>query len=131
MTFLERWFEEVWNKGREDAIDEMALPDAKTEGLEHPDGTLVQGREAFKAFHKQFLASFSNIHIDVVQTVTEGDMTMARCVVSAKHTGDGLGFPASQKEVTFTGMCLARLKNGKLAEAWNNFDLGTVLRQLR
>ena len=32
MTFMERWYEEVWNKGRESAIDEMAEPDAVAHG---------------------------------------------------------------------------------------------------
>jgi hypothetical protein len=28
-------------------------------------------------------------------------------------------------------MCLVRLHDGKLAEAWNNFDLDSVYRQLQ
>jgi len=131
MTFLEKWFEEVWNKGRVEAIDEMTNLDARTYGLEHPDGTEVNGRQAFKVFHKQLCSSFTDIHIDVTHTVTEGDMTMARCVVTGTHSGDGLGILATGKRITFSGMCLARLKDGKLAEAWNNFDLGTMYRQLQ
>jgi steroid delta-isomerase-like uncharacterized protein len=131
VTFLERWFEEVWNKGREEAIDEMTVSNPQTYGLEHPDGTEVQGRDAFKAFHKQLCSSFTQIHIDVKQTITEGDMIAARCVVTGVHSGDGLGMPATGKQVTFTGMCFARLEDGKLAEAWNNFDLGSMYRQLR
>ena len=131
MTFLERWFEEVWNKGREEAIDEMAIEDAKTHGLEQPDGTPVKGRQAFKDFHKLFRSAFSNIHIKVEDTLTEGDKTMARCVVTGIHTGPGLGMPATGKPVQFTGMCIVRLEDGKLAEAWNNFDMGTMYRQLQ
>ena len=131
MTFLERWFEEVWNKGREAAIDEMAVPDAKTHGLEHPDGTAVDGRAAFKDFHRAFCAGFSDIHIKVEHTITEGDLTMAHCFVTARHTGNGLGMPPTGKPVKFSGMCLARIQDGKLVEAWNNFDLPTMYRQLQ
>ena len=131
MTFLERWFEEVWNKKREEAIDEMAIPAAKTHGLEHPDGTAVKGREAFKDFHKLFCSAFSDIHIKVEDTLTEGDKTVARCLVTATHTGPGLGIAPTGKPVSFTGMCMVRLENGKIAEAWNNFDLGTMYRQLQ
>jgi len=131
MTFLERWFEEVWNKGNEKAIDEMALPDANTHGLEHPGGKPVHGRDAFKVFHQQFLSAFSNVHIKVERTITEGDMTMAQCVVTGVHSGAGLGIPPTNKAVKFTGMCLARLQDGKLAEAWNNFDLASMYRQIQ
>lgn len=130
MTFLERWFEEVWNNKREAAIDEMAIPDATGHGLEHPDGMEVKGREGFKDFHKLFCSAFSDIHVKVEDTVTEGDKTMARCVVTATHTGPGLGKPATGRAVRFTGMCLVHLKDGKLVEAWNNFDLATMYRQL-
>lgn len=131
MTFLERWFEEVWNQGREETIDEMSRSDAKTHGLFHPDGTEVRERQGFKAFHKQFQASFSSIHVSIEKTVTEGDLTAAYCVISGVHSGDGLGWPATGKRVTFTGMCLARLEDGKLAEAWNCFDFGSMYRQLQ
>ncbi|HMF54417.1 MAG TPA: ester cyclase [Edaphobacter sp.] len=130
MTFLEQWFEEVWNKGRIEAIDEMSCPDVITHGLEHADGTRVNGRAAFKVFHKQLRASFSNIHIDVMHTLSQGDITMAHCVVTGVHSGDGLGMPATGRRVSFTGMCLVRLEGGKAAEAWNNFDLASVYRQL-
>jgi predicted ester cyclase len=128
MAFLERWFEEVWNKGNENAIDEMAQPDAITHGLEHPDGTPVTGKQAFKDFHKKLLSTFSKIHIQVEQTLHEGDMTVARCLVTAVYPG--LGPEGKPQEVKFTGMCMVRLKDGKLAEAWNNFDLGSVYRQI-
>ena len=32
MTILDRWFEEVWNKGRESAIDEMLYHEAAGHG---------------------------------------------------------------------------------------------------
>lgn len=131
MTFLEKWFDEVWNKGHAEAIDEMTTPGFKAHGLEHPDGTEVQGRDAFKAFQKQFRSSFTEIQADVQQTVTEGELAMARCVMTGVHTGDGLGLPATGKRVTFTGMCLVRLEDGKAAEAWNNFDLASMYRQLQ
>jgi steroid delta-isomerase-like uncharacterized protein len=131
MTFLEEWFEEVWNKGREEAIDEMLLPDARTYGLHHPDESQAIGRQAFKSFYKQFRSSFVDIHIEVKQTVTEGNWTMARCEGTGTHTGDGLGWPATGKRVKFTGMCLVRLEDGRAAEAWNQFDFGTLYRQLQ
>jgi predicted ester cyclase len=131
VTFLEKWFEEVWNNGRQGTIDEMMLPDITTHGLEHPDGTEVDGKTAFKAFHKQLCASFSEIHVEVTQTVAGGDWEAAHCVVSGVHTGDGLGLPATGRRVSFTGMCMVRLQNGRAAEAWNNFDLSSMYRQLR
>jgi predicted ester cyclase len=130
MTLLEHWFEEVWNKGREDAIDELSTPDVIAHGLTHPDGTEVKGRAEFKEFYRAFKSAFTNIHIEVEDTVTEGDKTLARCLVTAMHTGEGIGKAATGKDVRFTGMCLIRVKDGKMAEAWNNFDFMAMFQQL-
>lgn len=34
-NILDRWFEEVWNDGRAEAIDELAAPDIVSHGLDH------------------------------------------------------------------------------------------------
>jgi predicted ester cyclase len=130
MTFMERWFEEVWNKGREDAIDEMMSPSTQGHGLKGPDGKEVDGIAAFKSFHRTFHSAFFNIHVKVEETVTEGDRTVARCIVTGLHTGDGLGKPSTGKPVTFHGMSMVRLKDGKIVESWNNFDFMTMYKQL-
>ncbi|HEY0161534.1 MAG TPA: ester cyclase [Edaphobacter sp.] len=130
MTFLEHWVEEVWNKGRAEAIDLLVLPNVIHHGLLHPDGTPVENHTAFRAFHKQFRASFSDLYIKVEQTITEGNLTVARCTVTATHTGDGLGYPATGRPVRITGIIIARIEDGLLAEAWNQFDFASLIQQV-
>jgi steroid delta-isomerase-like uncharacterized protein len=131
MTFAERWFEEVWNKGREDAIDEMMSPQTVGHGLTHPEGREVDGMTAFRSFHKTFRSAFPNMHIKVEDTITEGDRTAARCLVTGTHTGEALGgkLPTG-KSVKFYGMTMFRVKDGKIVESWNNFDFTTMYKQL-
>lgn len=46
------------------------------------------------------------------------------------HTGEFFGIPPTGKSVTFSGMHLMRIADGKIAEHWgNNDDLG-LMRQL-
>ena len=54
----------------------------------------------------------------------------ARCLVRAKHEGEGLGIAATKSPVEFTGMTIVRVKDGKLVEGWNNFDFMTMNRQI-
>ena len=129
MTFMERWFEEVWNKGRESAIDEMAEPNAIAHGLGEDGGDVV-GLENFKLFFRRFQAALSDIHVKVEDVVTEGDRTVARVKVTAKHTGESLGIPAKGNKVEFSGVSIARLKDGRIAEAWNHFDFPTMYKQM-
>jgi steroid delta-isomerase-like uncharacterized protein len=128
MTFLERWFDEVWNKGRESAIDEMAQPDAIAHGLgSEPD---VMGVDGFKEYFRTLQSALTDIRIEVQETITEGDKAAARVLVRAKHTGGSLSIPAKGNDVEFSGVVITRLKDGKITEAWNYFDFATMYKQM-
>ena len=68
---VRRWFEEVWNKRRESAIDEMMPADAITHGLGPQP---LRGNTAFKPFFHSFSQAFTDLKVDVLRTVTQGDI---------------------------------------------------------
>ncbi|MEP7148387.1 MAG: ester cyclase [Acidobacteriota bacterium] len=118
-TLLHRWFDEVWNQKREEAIDEMMTEDVVIHGL--GDEPIV-GRENFKPFFRSFVSAFPDIHVTVEDAVSEGDKMSCRCIVRGTHTGDGLGFPPTNMPVEFTGGGLCTLTDGRFSEVWNEFD---------
>lgn len=129
-TLAHRWFEEVWNKGRADAIDEMMADDAVARGLTDVSGKELRGPTDFKPFFYSFRDAFPDIQVTVEETVSEGDMLAVRCSVTGTHAGEGIGLAATNRPVTFTGMCMLRIKDGKIVEAWNNFDFMSMFQQL-
>jgi len=129
-TLIHRWFEEVWNKGREDAIDEMFAADGIAHGLADEKDQKLRGPEGFKPFFKKFRDAFPDIQVVVEDCITEGDLIAARCTVRASHTGDALGVAATNKPVEFTGMTIVRVRDGKIVEGWNNFDFMSLYRQI-
>ena len=68
--------------------------------------------------------------IVVEDLIAEADKVVARCSVRAKHEGDFLGRAATQSPVEFTGIAIVRIDNGKIVEAWNNFDFMTLHKQV-
>jgi len=129
-AILRRWFEEVWNRGRTDVIDELLAKDAVIHGLQDANGQAVAGYAAYENFHRQFRGAFPNIAVSIDDMVAEGDKVAARCSVAAKHTGGTLGFDATHSDVEFDGMTIVVIKDGKIAEAWNNFDFMRMNKQL-
>jgi steroid delta-isomerase-like uncharacterized protein len=129
-ALIRRWFEEVWNHGRADAISEMLAPDAIVHGLSDDAAKPLRGPAGFLPFHAQFREAFPHIEVIVEDTIAEGDKVVARCLVKGKHTGDSLGFKATQAMAEFTGIAIVRVKDGKIIEAWNNFDFMKMYRQL-
>ena len=129
-SLVRRWFEEVWNGGREEAIDEMFAEEGVAHGLADESGAELRGPAHFRVFHQRFREAFPDIEVVVEDTVSEGDKVAARCTVRGRHRGDSLGFKATDSPVEFTGMSFVRIRDGKIVEAWNNFDFMSMFQQL-
>ena len=128
-ALVRRWFDEVWNKGRAEAIEEMFASDGLAYGLAADPEEAVDP-QAYKIFYNTFRGAFPDIIVNVEDMVAEGDKVAARCSVRGKHSGDHLGIAATHTPVDFTGITIVRIKDGKIVEAWNNFDFMRMNRQI-
>jgi predicted ester cyclase len=120
-TLLYKWFDEVWNKGDENAIDRLMTNDSKAHGILTEDQP--KGAEGFKIFFKNFKNQFHDIKVHVDDVICQDDIESARTTVSAIHTETG-------KNVMFSGMCMVKVTSGKISEAWNNYDFLNLYEQL-
>ena len=127
---VRRWFEEVWNQGHADAIEQMFDANGIAHGLSDDPSNPIKGPKNFRPFHTLFREAFPNMMIVIEDMVAEGDKVAARCSVRAKHEGEFLGRVAAGSPVEFTGITIVRIDKGKIVEAWNNFDFMTMYRQV-
>jgi steroid delta-isomerase-like uncharacterized protein len=128
---VRRWFEEVWNKGRAEAIDELFAEEGVAHGLASEGGVEgLRGPAGFKVFHQRFREAFPGVEVVVDDAISDGDKVAARCTVRARHEGDALGYRATGRPVEFTGMTFARVRDGKIVEAWNSFDFMSMFEQI-
>lgn len=121
-----RWFEEVWNQGRREMIAELLTPDA----VLHDGGADIIGPEGFYPFYDRLANTLSDIHIAVHETLAEGEKITLRWTCTGRHTGNGLGIPATGRPIHVTGLSIMRVENGRLAEAWQNWDMLGLLTQI-
>jgi predicted ester cyclase len=115
------WFEEGWNKGREEAIDEVFSNELLAHGLDERGP--LKGTEGFRQFYKQFREQFANIRIEVDIVVKENDMESSLTHVTVTDKASG-------KELKFSGICMVRILDGKVVEAWNQYDFLSMHQQL-
>jgi steroid delta-isomerase-like uncharacterized protein len=125
-AFAAQWFEKVWNQGRRDAIAEMLAPD----GVIHDGNETVKGLDGFYSFFDRMHAAFSDIHITVESSMAEGNFVCLRWSCTMRHSGEGLGLPATGKVVKTTGISIIRMANGKLTEGWQNWDMLGLIQQI-
>ena len=122
-----RWFQEVWNKRRREAIGELLAEGAPV----HDGETIVHGPAGFYAFFDRMQSAFSGIHVTVEETIAEGDKVCVRWRCSLKHTGAGLGMAPTGKTLETTGITIIRVAGGKIAEGWQNWDMLGLMQQIQ
>jgi predicted ester cyclase len=121
------WFDSVWNKLDESAIDRLLHPQAVAHGLGPQP---IQGPEQFKAFFRVFKTAFANIRIHVDRAVVQDDTVAVLCHVTGKHVGATLGGPGTGRDVDFWGTTTFRVKDDFIVEGWNTFDFLTMYQQI-
>lgn len=125
---VRRWFEQVWNQQREEAIDEMFAPGGKAHGFPEPDSVLV-GPEKFKEIHRVFLGAFPDLHITVRDIVSEDDKVAVFWTASMTHLGEHLGFAPTLKKESLEGSSFLIVSGPQIQEGWNYMELqGLILR---
>ena len=128
-SLVHRWFEEVWNQGREKTIDELLGANIVAFGLGE-GGTEVHGRAEFKYFFSNLRSAFPDLHITIEDTLGERDLVAVRILVEGAHKGDGLGIPATGRKIRVSGICIIKISDGQLVVGWNSWDQLGMLQQL-
>jgi predicted ester cyclase len=122
-----RWFEEVWNQGRREAIAELLAP----HGVLHEGDTDTVGPDGFYPFFERIRGTLSDIHVTISDTLAAGDKVCVRWSCTGKHTGDGLGIAPTGVAVHITGISILRVAGGKLVEGWQNWDMLGMMEQIQ
>jgi steroid delta-isomerase-like uncharacterized protein len=122
-----RWFEENWNRRREEVVDELLAPTA----IGHMEGVEVHGCEEFKAVRAGLLGAFPDLEIEVEDAIAEGDQVAVRWAVRATHLGEHFGFAASGKPVRFRGITWLRFADGRIVEGWDAWNQGELMQRLQ
>ncbi len=66
----------------------------------------------------------------IEDVIASGDQVVTRWTARGTHQGELQGIPPTGKQVTVTGMTLARIENGQIVEEWNNFDQLGMMQQI-
>ena len=127
---LRREVEELYNHtGNLDVVEEIFSPDY----ISHePTPGEVRGIEGARRFAATFREAFPDLENTIEDMVAaEGDTVVMRFRGSGTHEGETEAFgPPTGKRMEITGITIKRLSEGKIVEAWTNFDALGMMQQL-
>ncbi len=106
----------VWGPAHDlDAIDELMTEDY---GI-WSGGKYVKGRAEFKQWVRSFQSVYADARTEIVDVFSDrvGRKVVARWVNTGRNNGI-FGLPPDGREISFTGIAIWRVENGRLAECW-------------
>ena len=125
---IRRSFEELWNKGNLSLADELFTPNYAHHDPSTPD--FGRGPESEKKRATLYRTAFPDLQLTIEDIIAEGQTVMARWSCRGTHKGDLSGIAPTGKQVTISGVSIARFTNGKMVEGWVNWDALGLMQQL-
>lgn len=122
-----RLYHSVWNDRKLEYIDQVI---AKTHALGDPtvSGGAV-GPGAYRRQVERFLAGLPDLKFTVDDTISEKDKLVVAWTITGTHKGNFLGVPPTNKKVTFSGITINQIAEGKIIESTLVWDALGLLRQ--
>ena len=90
-------------------------------------GSPRKSLEEWKALVTDFHAGFSDVRMELLQQVAEGNFVCSRWKMTGTHTGTFGGHAATGKTTSWTGVETDRYEGDKLVESWVDWDMYSFL----
>jgi steroid delta-isomerase-like uncharacterized protein len=123
-----QFVEQVFNGGDAERAREFFTSDIVWHG-----GALgtVSGVDTIVPILTGFIGALSEIRAEEQDVIASDDLVAIRLVVSATHTGNMLGVPATGRPVKWDAVDIYRVtEDGKISEQWAFEDLAAILSQV-
>jgi hypothetical protein len=127
-AIVRRLFDEVWNTGNLDKIEDLYSPDFVADY--RPYAPLRTGLEGIKDMVRRAWTTFPDYHEQLEELVAEGDTVVARFLITGTQQGYWGPIPPTGKQVRFEEIVMLRIVNGKVVGQRGVVDALHALRQL-
>jgi steroid delta-isomerase-like uncharacterized protein len=110
---IRRFIDEVVNTGEVGQLAELVAPDCvETDGKVR----VVSGVAGMAEHIRAVRGIYRDLTVTVERQVAEGEWVATQITARGTHAAEWLGIPPSGKPLTFTGVNLDRVVNGKIVE---------------
>ena len=123
-ALVRRFITEVFEQGRMEAVDELCADDF----IGHTWGNA--DKAGLKAAMERVAKGLADAHFKVEDMIAEDDRVVVRVTASARHVGDVMGLPATGRSYEISEIHIFKLRDGKIAEHWHEYNPGAIMKQL-
>lgn len=127
-AIAEQWMERVWRQRQIDAIDELHAPDFADRSPAGRDSDNAAYKAGIAELYRAF-PDFYAVTEDLVIDPATGKVAL-RWSATGTHAQTYLGVAATGKQITFTGIEIIRVAQGRIVERWGEWDGLALLEQM-
>ncbi len=127
-AIVRRFYDEVMGKGDFDALNQLVAPDF----VDHGESMMgsPQGREALRQSIVAMHSSFPDFNVTIDDTIADGEMVGIRGTMKCTHQGKFMNVAPTGNELTWKGLAMFRVVDGKIVARWFNSDSLNILQQV-
>ncbi|WP_222913231.1 ester cyclase [Natrinema sp. SYSU A 869] len=122
-----RYVEAAWNEADVDTMEDVLT---EQQVYHDPTGSGEEPLSEFKSFILGYHETFPDLHFEVDRYIQEDDYVAFWGQVTGTHEGPFMGIEPTGETIDIMGINVVRVKDGKVAERWANFDLFGILQQI-
>lgn len=123
-----RFFEDGFNEGRVDALDEVMSDDLVLHDPQLPPEQ--RGTAGPRAVIETYRGAFPDLRMTIDDVIEQRDRVVIRWTARGTQTGELNGLAPTDRAVEVTGITIQRIAGGRIAEAWTSWDTLGLLQQI-
>ena len=125
---VRQFYEECWNKGKLDRLDQYIAKDCRFHDPVFP--TLTSGIDNLKNHITMSRKAFPDLRFSLDDTIAERDEVVVHWTANGTQEGQFLGVAPTRRVASVGGTSIYRIKNQKVVEQFVDWNLLTLLEQL-
>jgi len=125
-SVVARWLA-AGDSGAVEAFDDLLHGDVVVHA---PRGLSTESLEAEKQVWRDAVAAMPDLRHEVQEVVTQGNVEVARVIVTGTLLHDFAGVSAASRSFRMDQAVICHLAGGKIAEAWEIADVGSLVDQM-
>jgi len=123
-ALVRRFITEIFEQGDLESVDELCADDfightwgnADKAGLRQAMGRVSKG--------------LADAHFQIEDMIAEDDRVAVRVTATARQVGEFMGVPASGRSYQIGEIHIFRVRDGKVAEHWHEYNPAALMKQL-
>lgn len=117
----------AWNsKDVEQVLEQYADSFVREDLGNHRSFGKAELRQTVEAYYR----AFPDLHLQVEKLLEQDDQVVICWTATGHHRGKIMKIPATGRQVSFKGISVLAVENGKIARVWYMWDEAGMLRQM-